>query len=147
MRRFPDAHAELTVQLLRTIRTELGEDALDRLIGAREEETRTSYHAEMADTTDLQDKVARLAAIRTREGYMAEWSEDGDGYLLVENHCPICAAATLCQGFCRAELSVFQEVLGNRGASHAGRTHSCRGEPLCLSRDPQIWLGCLTTTR
>ncbi len=43
---------------------------------------------------------------------MAEWSEDADGFLLVEYHCPICAAATICQGFCRAELAVFQEVLG-----------------------------------
>ncbi|CAQ86467.1 conserved hypothetical protein [Photorhabdus asymbiotica] len=31
--------------------------------------------------------------------------------LLVENHCPICAAATVCQGLCRAELNVFQEIL------------------------------------
>jgi hypothetical protein len=52
------------------------------------------------------------SAIRSREGYMAEWSEDADGFLLVEYHCPICAAATICQGFCRAELAVFQEVLG-----------------------------------
>ena len=110
--RFPDAHAELTVQLLRTIRTELGEDALDKLISAREQETRTNYAAEMADATELRERVARLAAIRTREGYMAEWSEEGEGFLLVENHCPICAAASMCQGFCRAELAVFQEVLG-----------------------------------
>src|SRR3954467_15694949 len=30
--RFPDAHAELTAQLLRSIRTQLGEAVLDRLI-------------------------------------------------------------------------------------------------------------------
>ncbi len=110
--RFPDAHAELTVQLLRTVRTELGEDALERLILAREQETRANYAMEMTDATDLREKVARLAAIRTREGYMADWSEEEEGYLLVENHCPICAAASFCQGFCRAELAVFQEVLG-----------------------------------
>src|SRR4051812_38457895 len=33
--RFPDAHAELTAQLLRAVRSELGEAALDRLIAAR----------------------------------------------------------------------------------------------------------------
>jgi len=110
--RFPDAHADLTVQLIRSIRTELGEEALDRLIGAREKETQAAYAEEVADAADLQERVARLAAIRTREGYMAEWRKDDEGYLLVENHCPICAAATICQGFCRAELAVFQEVLG-----------------------------------
>ena len=44
---------------------------------------------------------------------MAEWREQEDGsLLLLENHCPICAAATACQGFCRAELEVFRAVLG-----------------------------------
>ena len=32
--------------------------------------------------------------------------------MLVENHCPICAAATACQGLCRDELALFQKVLG-----------------------------------
>jgi predicted ArsR family transcriptional regulator len=110
--RFPDRHADLTVQLLRSVRAELGDDALDRLISARERDTRTAYTAALADAPDLPERVARLAAVRTGEGYMAEWQEDEDGYLLVENHCPICAAATECQGFCRAELSVFQDALG-----------------------------------
>ena len=44
---------------------------------------------------------------------MAESRRNPDGsYLLVENHCPICAAATECQGLCRAELDIFRSVLG-----------------------------------
>ena len=59
-------------------------------------------------------RIAALADIRTREGYMAEYreAEDGEGWLLIENHCPICAAATACQGFCRSELAIFREMLG-----------------------------------
>ena len=37
--RFPDAHAELTAQLIRSIRSQLGEEALDRLIDARAAES------------------------------------------------------------------------------------------------------------
>ena len=110
--RFPDTHADLTVQLLDSIRAELGEGALDVLIGARERQTRAAYTAKMAGDQTLAEKVAHLAAIRTAEGYMAECFPNEDGWLLVENHCPICAAASICQGFCRAELQVFQEVLG-----------------------------------
>lgn len=112
--RFPDTHAELTVGLLRNIRDLLGADALDRLIGAREDEMRAAYSAELKNTNDLEARIAGLAGIRTREGYMAEWraADDGEGWLLIENHCPICAAATACQGFCRAELAIFQEMLG-----------------------------------
>lgn len=110
--RFPDTHSELTVQLLRNVRDKLGEQALELLIEAREQDTRINYKQAMVGAARLQDRVARLAAIRCREGYMAEWYEQEDGtFLLIENHCPICAAASICQGFCRAELSVFAEVL------------------------------------
>lgn len=112
---FPDAHAELTAQLLRTVRNKLGEQAIELLIDSREQETRISYQQAMAGAADLRERVARLANIRCHEGYMAEWSEQKDGtFLLVENHCPICTAARVCQAFCRAELNVFSEVLQAR---------------------------------
>jgi predicted ArsR family transcriptional regulator len=110
--RFPDTHAELTLRLIDAIRSELGEAALDRLIQVREAETEHTYRAAMAHTRSLSQRVALLAQLRTREGYMAEWQADEGGFLLLENHCPICAAAAICQGFCRAELNVFRSVLG-----------------------------------
>jgi len=110
--RFPDAHAELTVRLIEAVRSELGQDALERIVLVREREARGAYAAELEGAAGLAEKVARLAAIRTREGYMAEWRADGAFFLLIENHCPICAAAAACQGFCRAELEVFQDTLG-----------------------------------
>lgn len=110
--RFPDTHAELTVQLIHTVKTVLGEEALERLITVREQETRATYTAALEGAVDLQERIARLSAMRNREGYMAEWRVESDGYLLIENHCPICAAATACQGLCRAELDLFREVLG-----------------------------------
>ena len=36
----------------------------------------------------------------------------GEGFLFVEDHCPICAAAAACQGLCRSELAIFRAVLG-----------------------------------
>lgn len=110
--RFADAHAQLTVGLIEAIRSELGSDALDRIVAARERQARDAYRAELDGANSLAQRIARLAAIRTREGYMAEWREEADGFLLIENHCPICAAAKACQGFCRAELEVFREALG-----------------------------------
>lgn len=111
--RFPDTHAALTVQLLDIVRASLGEAALDTIIAAREADTRTAYAAAVDSGASLRDRVAALVQMRTREGYMADWEEQPDGsLLLVENHCPICAAATACQGFCRSELDVFRSVLG-----------------------------------
>jgi predicted ArsR family transcriptional regulator len=131
--RFPDAHAELTVQLLRTVRTELGEGALGRLLSAREAAARASYLAEMAGAADLGERVARLADIRRREGYMAEWWAEGDGFVLVENHCPICAAATACQGFCESELSLFRATLGP-GVAVERTEHIVAGARRCAYR-------------
>jgi predicted ArsR family transcriptional regulator len=111
--RFPDSHPELTVQLIRSIERSLGPAALDRVIGAREEEQRRGYRKALAGARSLTQRVERLAAARSAEGYMAAVSEEpGQGLLLVENHCPICAAARACQGFCRSELEVFRDVLG-----------------------------------
>lgn len=110
---FPDTHADLTVQLLHTIRTTLGEPALEAIIVVREKETLASYHAKLESMSALRERVEHLARIRSAEGYMADWQEAADGsLLLIENHCPICAAATACQGFCRSELAVFKSVLG-----------------------------------
>lgn len=111
--RFPDTHAALTVQLLDLVRSRLGDDALDAIISAREADTRSAYVAAVEPAPDLKSRVAALAELRSQEGYMAAWTEQPDGsLLLIENHCPICAAATACQGFCRAELEVFRSVLG-----------------------------------
>jgi predicted ArsR family transcriptional regulator len=110
--RFPDSHAELTAQLIRSIRTQVGEVVLDRLIDARSAESKATYVAALEGTSDLGERVSRLALARAREGYMAESWAEGEGYLLVENHCPICVAAMACQGFCRAEQDTFREVLG-----------------------------------
>jgi predicted ArsR family transcriptional regulator len=131
--RFPDTHAELMAQFLRTIRSELGEQALDRLIAARATETLANYTATLEGSADLEERVARLAEARTREGYMAEYRPDGDGYLLVENHCPICVAATACQGFCQAERDVFERVLG-RDVSVERTEHIVSGDRRCAYR-------------
>jgi predicted ArsR family transcriptional regulator len=110
--RFPDTHAELTVQLIEAVRTTLGDRALEQLIAARERKMRETYRQALRGATRLKTRIARLVALRNREGYMADCQSSGDDFLLVENHCPICAAAAACTGFCRSELELFRAVLG-----------------------------------
>lgn len=112
--RFPDTHAQLTLEMLEAVRAEFGDAGVERMIARREAATASAYIQAMARARSLQDRVARLAEIRAAEGYMADWSPDpGGGFLFVENHCPICAAAAACQGFCRAEVLVFRQALGD----------------------------------
>ena len=73
----------------------------------------TDYARRIRPADPLEKKLKELARVRTEEGYMAEVKHvEGEGYLLVENHCPICAAANACQGFCSTELDLFRSVLG-----------------------------------
>lgn len=109
---FPDAHAQLTVQLIGSIRKLFGEKGLDVLIADREAEARARY-AQACTAKTLPQRLAQLAQARTLEGYMARVEPDEGGWLLIEDHCPICAAATSCQGFCRSEQVLFQEVVGD----------------------------------
>ena len=110
--RFPDTHSALTLELLAAVAAEFGEAGLDRLIARRERDSLDAYGAAMGGLTDLRGRLRRLAGLRRAEGYMAEVSEDEEGLLLIENHCPICAAASACQGLCRSELAIFQAMLG-----------------------------------
>lgn len=114
--RFPDRHAELTVDLIGQVQALFGPEAMERLIRVREETSEALYRSRIDEAgagAPLVQRVAALAAVRDEEGYMAAAEEQDDGsVLLVEHHCPICAAARMCQDFCRSELAVFQRVLG-----------------------------------
>jgi predicted ArsR family transcriptional regulator len=111
--RFPDTHGDLTVNLIEGIRSVFGQAGLDRLIEARQEAMVATYRQALEHHPDLADRVGVLAELRTVEGYMAELEVQADGsVLLIENHCPICAAAKTCQGFCRSELELFQAAFG-----------------------------------
>lgn len=111
--RFPDSHADLTLDLIESVRSTFGEQGMDRLLATRARRQLAAYRARMPDgAATLARRLAALAAIRRDEGYMAEWSRERDGFLFVENHCPICAAATVCSGLCRDELALFRKVLG-----------------------------------
>lgn len=132
--RFPDTHAQLTLEMLEALRAEFGEAGVERLIARREGQTAAAYAGALRPLDRLEARVARLAEIRTSEGYMADWSSDpAGGFLLVENHCPICAAAAACQGFCRAELEAFRAALGP-GAVVERTDHILAGARRCAYR-------------
>ena len=65
---------------------------------------------------------------------MAEVLPQADGsMLLVENHCPICAAAEACTGLCAKELEIFQALLGEH--VEIERTeHILKGSRRCAYR-------------
>ena len=133
-RLFPDAYAELSVALIGALNDTFGKTGLERVLETRCSRQKQDYAARIPPSLPLREKVRRLARLRTEEGYMAEVKREGaDGYLIVENHCPICAAATACQGFCTTELELFRTVLGPK-VSVERFEHIVSGDRRCAYR-------------
>ncbi|HDI1214910.1 transcriptional regulator [Aeromonas hydrophila] len=130
--RFPDSHSELTLQLIDNIQQLFGEVGMERLIAQREQQQLARYQAELTQPA-LADRLAALTAQRTREGYMADYRQEEDGsWLLWESHCPICAAARACRGFCRSELEMFRRLLAPAGVER--EQYLLEGDHRCLYR-------------
>jgi predicted ArsR family transcriptional regulator len=133
-RLFPDAYAELSVSLIDSLNDAFGADGLQRILERRTARQQASYSARILAAMPLRRKLQKLAEIRTEEGYMAEVRSEGAGqYLFIENHCPICAAASRCMGLCANELMLFRTILGP-GTNVERVEHILAGERRCAYR-------------
>jgi predicted ArsR family transcriptional regulator len=133
-RHFPEAYAELSVALIDAMQETFGAEGLNRVLVSRCARQRSDYAKRVHASDPLKKRLAELARLRTEEGYMAEVrAEGGGGFLLVENHCPICAAANACQGFCSTELDLFRSVLGP-GVEVERVEHIVSGDRRCAYR-------------
>ncbi len=132
---FPDAHAELTINLISATRRAVGAKGLQKVIDARTRDMVARYAERMPPpSASLKQRLEALARIRTDEGYMARVQRESQGvYLLIENHCPICDAAETCQGLCTAELDLFKKALGP-DADIERTEHLLAGATRCVYR-------------
>jgi predicted ArsR family transcriptional regulator len=130
---FPDRHGELSVDLISSLRSALGDPALDRVIATRSDRQVAVYEGKLSGASDLGDRLQRLADVRSDEGYLAEVRADGDDLVLIEHHCPIRDAAASCGALCGAELDVFQRVLGS-GVTVTRTQHVLAGDRRCAYR-------------
>ena len=107
---------------------------MDRLIAVRQKSAVEAYRRALEPCSGLEDRIRTVARLRTEEGYMAEFEAEPDGsFLLIENHCPICAAAKTCQGFCRSELELFRAAFG-AGTSVLRQEHLLSDGRRCVYR-------------
>jgi predicted ArsR family transcriptional regulator len=133
-RLFPDAYAELSVALIGALSDNFGAEGVKRVIDSRAAKQQAEYMRRTGSLPTCEARLRELARIRTEEGYMAEVKPDGkEGFLFIENHCPICAAASACQGFCASELDVFRSVMGT-GVTIERSEHILGGDRRCVYR-------------
>jgi predicted ArsR family transcriptional regulator len=124
----------LNVALIDAVGRAFGPSGVERVLASRAATQVEDYKRRIDATAPLKTRLQQLARVRTDEGYMAEVRPAEGGQLLfIENHCPICAAATACQGFCATELDLFQAVLGP-GITVERTEHIVSGDRRCVYR-------------
>lgn len=132
--RFPDIHAQIVTDLIASVLELFGQKGLDRLIDRRARSLQKVYEDVLQTCSTLEEKVIALSEVRNQAGYMSQYSLEKDGSLmLMENHCPINAAAQACPGFCRSELDLFQSLLA-KDADVERIEHILMGERRCAYR-------------
>ncbi|MDD2056742.1 transcriptional regulator [Pseudomonas sp. GD03860] len=132
-RRFPDTHSVLTLQLIESVEQVFGTHGVDQLISRMEASNLKEYQHACSQARSLEDKVQVLVRLRDQAGYMARMQACDDGWLIIEHHCPICVAASRCQGFCRSELQIFQAVIGDQARVERCE-HLLAGDRRCVYR-------------
>lgn len=110
---FPNNHANLTIELLDSIKQIYGESGLGRVVRRRENTLLDKYRLILNELSSFEDRLRAYVTLRNEEGYMAELSKEEDGsFLFIENNCPICSAAENCEQFCTSDLKILKQILG-----------------------------------
>jgi len=132
---FPDAHAGLAVNLLNAAVHTFGADGVKRLVRCCAKRQLADYRARLpAAGSALCSRLEALVVIRNQDGFMAEVQVQPDGsFLLIHNHCPIAAAAGVCDQICHAEMDIYRGVLG-RGVFVKRSEHMMAGTRRCVYR-------------
>ena len=110
--RFPDRHGELAAQLLKQASAVLGDAAVADMLTGREAELQTRQATELQSLRRLPERLSRLAELRSRDGYMASIAVHEQGWMLIQDHCPIRVAVEACPRLCDSELALLQASVG-----------------------------------
>src|SRR5574342_494332 len=123
---FPKHYQLLAVKLAETIATELGEEALIRILRRWLEQLHPYLDTQLP--SEFQARLEALAKHQSSFGFMASVRKEEDGHVVVERNCPVAKVASRFPQICDHEEALFGRVLGT-----AVGLGSCqaRGDALC----------------
>jgi len=111
---FPNEHPLFSVSLIKSIKECAGENVLNEVLNYKLNKQISKYCEKILKTDSTEEKLKKLAFLRTNEGYMANVEKvSHKEYLFIENNCPISNAAESCHQICKNETSMLQNILGN----------------------------------
>lgn len=114
--RFPDRYDDFAVSLLGTLADTIDRKQFNDILRKQWGRKALEYRS-CVGTGPLQERVAKLVALRQAEGYMAEWhlvdpEESGESrYVITEYNCAISQIAESFPTICGHELEMFAIAL------------------------------------
>jgi DeoR family suf operon transcriptional repressor len=106
---FPDGSEDFALGLLASMAGSLPPGTVQTLLEQQARDKAVSYRRQLGDGS-LQQRLERLVELRRREGYVAECSSDGDGWLVSEFHCSVMRIAEQFPCVCDQELQLLRQT-------------------------------------
>jgi predicted ArsR family transcriptional regulator len=126
MEMFPRHYDTLALDLLEDVAPDEVAVALLR----RNDKHVAQYQAALSGCSSLQERVAGLTELRDQAGYLAEWSEGEDGFVVTENNCAVHRVAEHHPAVCSMELALMRRVLGP-DVEVRRTSHAMAGDAVC----------------
>jgi len=128
---FPKNYSGLVQVILEHLETSGGAESVEEVFRAR----RLGIEADLRkrlDGEELAKRVAAVAELQDRSGYMADWEAREDGsFILREHNCAICKVARRFPQVCSNELQLIQNVTQ---AEVVREQHIASGDSICSYR-------------
>ncbi len=108
---FPRRYEELAVNVLDTIRSLYGGEAIDAIFQMRTADMIENYRRKINGKT-LDVRLQQLTQLREADGYMSTWEVGQNGvFILREANCPIIHVASGCSTACDHDMTLLTQVL------------------------------------
>jgi DeoR family suf operon transcriptional repressor len=134
---FPRQYEEALTDVLAYVAETIGRDQVQRIFAERFQAHAGRLREQLADAT-VEERVKAVVDLLSRQGFMAEWSLEGDRITIAEHNCAVQAAAEQFPEICQAEAEFLRSVLHTdlkRGAHIAQGCNACEySMPIAITR-------------
>lgn len=121
---FPRQYGEALTDVLDFVAETSGREQVRRIFAERFQ-AHASQLRERLVNASVEERVQAVVELMTRQGFMAEWSMDGDRITIAEHNCAVQAAAERFPEICQAEADFLRSVLHADLQRRAHITNGC----------------------
>ena len=108
---FPKRYEEALTAALEFVERHGGRQAVSRFFAEHFDGEAAKLKAQLSEAS-LEERLAAVAELLSRQGFMAEWTTDGAGVRIAEHNCAMHAVAERFPEVCHEELQFLKQVLG-----------------------------------